>query len=653
MRSVADDDFLEKLKREINDNLTNEQFSVEALAKNIGMSRSQLHRRLNSVTGKSVSQFVREHRLSLGMAMLRDGDLTAAEVSDRIGFGSPTYFSKCFNEFYGFPPGEVKYKTSSHHPETTTLTAVAPEADSPEALHSLAENAHTDFPKPTVAAQPLYRRTWVMMFVSTLVVAICTVIVYRYFIDDDQSANSATIAVNPRSIAILPFKNLSEDERNEYFGEGVVEAIRTSLSSVSALRVISRTSVEQYRKTDKSAKDIAGELSVGALLEGSVQRSESAVRIEVRLVDGLTEAQIWAKTYDRELKDLFAIQTEIAQQVAEELHAKLTIEERNRLSATDTRDPRAYDLYLKGTYELRMYTNRGTHKAIELLEQAIELDPNYARAYAYLAFSHICLAAIFGVERSALEGLRDGKPFIDKALAIDPKLDIAHMCMGFYYLYHDWDIKRVEAEYKQAVVYGNPDALAMYCDFLNFVRRHDEALVFAEKLNETDPYYPNTRMVLSYYYTHRYEDAQRFSEQRLQLFNNYYTFDSHGFLMLQLGHYDDAIKSFNKAIAIEGIRYPRMLGWMAAAYAKAGKPEAAHEIIKELKARLKKGDDGAIAFFIAVAYSALDDKKAALEWLNTAFVSHDMEMPWIMTEPQFNVLHNEPEFKRIAAAVGF
>lgn len=659
MRPSADDQFLEKLKREIDNNLTNEQFSVEALAKNIGMSRSQLHRRLSTVTGKSVSQFVREHRLSLGMTLLKGGELTAAEVADRIGFGSPTYFSKCFNEFYGVPPGEARHKALSHAPETTTTIGDAgPDGENSTAdphthTHPLTDVAHAVLTKRTDSKPLWQRRSWILMLISTLVVAICTVIAYRYFAGDDQLNNSAAVAATGRSIAILPFKNLSEDDRNEYFGEGIVEAIRTSLSQVGALRVISRTSVEQYRKTSKSAKVIAGELNVTALLEGSIQRNQNAVRIEVRLIDGETETQLWAETYDRELKDVFAIQTEIAQQVAEELHAKLTVEERTRLSATDTKDPRAYDLYLKGIYEFRTYTNRGTHNAIDLLGQAIALDPNYAKAYAYLAYSQICLASIFGAEQSALEGLQHGKPFIDKALAIDPQLDIAHMLMGFYYLYHDWDIKRVEAEYKRAVVNEDPDALAMYCDFLNFVRRHDEALVYAERLDALDPYYPNSRMILSYYYTHRTDDALHFSERRLQLFNNYYTFDSHGFLMLQLGRYDEAIKYFNKAIALEGIRYPRMLGWMAAAHAKSGNRKAAFEIIEELKLRLQKGDDGSIAFFIAAAYAALSDKAAALEWLNKAFKSHDMEMPWIMTEPQFDVLHNEPEFKRIADAVGF
>lgn len=651
MTSGADEVFLEKLKKEIDDNLTNEQFSVESLAKNLGISRSQLHRRLNTITGQSVSQFVREHRLTLGMALLKEGDLTAAEVSERIGFGSPTYFSKCFNEYYGFPPGEARARM--HEPRPAADTAVMERSSG--AVPVPAEVLSPPRP-PVIKKNSRWRlRPWMLMVMITLVTALSSIALYRYLERSSSAAPGASVNAlgDRRSIAILPFKNLSEDERNEYFSEGVIEAIRTNLSQVGTLRVISRTSVEKYRKTDMSAKDIARDLGVGALLEGSIQREQNAVRVEVRLVDGLTEAQIWAKTYDRELKDVFSIQTEIAQQVAEELHAKLTAEERSRLSATDTKNPKAYDLYLKGIYEFRTYTNRGTHNAIDLLRQAIALDPQYARAYAYLAYSHICLASIFGAEQSALEGLRNGKPFIDRALSIDPKLDIAHMLLGFYYLYHDWDLKKVEEEYKQAVINDDPDALAMYCDFLNFVRRHDEALVYAEKLDATDPYYPNSRMLLSYYYTGRYDDALAFSKRRLQMFNNYYTLDSHGFLMLQLGHYEEAVQYFNKAISLEGIRYPRMLAWMAAAYAKAGNTEDALAIIDEFKHRLENGDNASIAFFIAVAYAGLEDKPEALNWLNEALKSHDMEMPWIMTEPQFNILHDEPEFKRIASVVGF
>jgi TolB-like protein/AraC-like DNA-binding protein len=611
---------LEKLRKAVDDNLTNEQFGVEELARDIGMSRSQLHRKLNGLTGQSVSQFIREYRLARGMELLKQGDLTAAEVADRVGFGSPSYFSKCFTDYYRITPGEVKNQT----PES------APVAD--------------DQSTSMVADKRPLRLKYVAVAAVLIIIAAVSL---SYLNSSKGEAPHGT-----KSLAILPFKNLSEDQRNEYFSEGVVEAIRTNLSNIGELQVISRTSVEQYRQSVKSARAIAQELGVSVLLEGSIQRDNDQIRVDVRLVDGITEQLVWAHTFDRELKDVFAIQTEIAQRVARELNAKLSPDEKRKIARADTDSPKAYDLYLKGLYECRTYTNRGLHIAIDLFEQAIAIDPGYARAYAYLANSHICLAAIFGAEQNAREALAKGKPFIDKALAIDPDLDEAHMLMGFYKLYNDWDFEGAESEYKQAVIYDHPDALALYADYLNFVQRHADAREVAEYLNVKHPYYPNSRIVLSYFYTGKLEEALAFSESRLKMFSNYYTFDSHGFLLLQMGRYDEAISFFHKAIALEGIRYPRMLAWTGAAYAKSGQNEKAMAIINELDGRLKNNDQGSVSFFIAVIYSALNDKRSALAWLNHAYDAHDMEMPWLLTEPQFYNLHDEPEFQALAKKLG-
>ncbi|MBL0744667.1 helix-turn-helix domain-containing protein [Chryseolinea lacunae] len=625
--------FLEQLRKEVDLNLTNDQFSVEELARNIGMSRSQLHRKLNSATGQSVSQFIREYRLQLGMALLREGKLTAAEVSDRVGFGSATYFSKCFNEYYNFPPGEVKAKLVSGTLEQAVAAAKKSVTDEPDASPAAAQKSQT----------PIRKKVWAAVLVAVL---ISMAAVWFLFVREPRGA-----ARHDKSIAILPFKNLSADKGNEYFSEGVIEAIRTSLSEVGELRVISRTSVEQYRDTDKPARTIANELGVSTLLEGSVQRSNNKVRIDVRLVDGASETQVWAESFDRELQDVFAIQHEIAYRVANELHAKLTAEERSNLSKSDTKNPEAYDLYLKAVYQYRTYTNKGAHNATDLLTKAIALDPNYAKAYAWLANSYISLASIWGAELSATDALQKGKPYIDKALALD--LDQARMLMGFYRLYYDWDLQGAAGEYERSVKYGHPDALALYVDYLNFIGRHKEALTLAERLNAIDPYYPNSRMILSYFYNKKLTEANEFSARRIQIFNNYYTLDSHGFLLLNTGHYKESIEYFKKAMALEGIRYPRMLGWMGAAYAKMGEREQAMEIIREFERRLPVDKGGSISFFTAVIYSALGEKQEALAWLNKAYTNHDMEMPWLLTEPQFYNLHNEPAFKQMASEMGF
>jgi TolB-like protein/tetratricopeptide (TPR) repeat protein len=547
--------------------------------------------------------------------------MTAADVADRVGFGSATYFSKCFNDYYGFPPGEAKTK------------ALPPEIADVEQPAAVVETR-----------RPSGRWSIAGLLVVVVVVATAAFVIFRQY---------RPRPITDKSIAILPFKNLSPDQQNLYFCEGVIEAIRTNLSQIGALRVISRTSVEQYRQSTKPASEICRDLGVSTLLEGSVQRDNNKVRVEVRLIDGKSEGLMWSRTYDHELKDVFTIQSEIARQVAHELNATLSPEETTRILATGTRNTEAYDLYLKGIYEYRTYTNQGAHRSIEFLQQAVALDSNYALPYAALANSYIALASVFGAEMNALEALQQGKPLIDKALSLAPDLAEAHLTLGFYLVYHDWDFEGAEAAYLRAIRKDHPDALALYADLLNFVGRHKEALQIAERLNTTDPFYPNTRMILSYIYNNKREEALRFSERRMMLFNNYNALDAHGFLLLSMKRYSEAIPFFQRAMRLEGIRYPRMMGWMGAALAKSGKKDDAMKVIDELKLRWSNNENGSLAFFIAVVYAALGDAESALSWLKTSHETHEMEMPWLMTEPQFYDLHPNAAFVAMARSMGF
>lgn len=498
------DVLLRKLRQAVHDNLTNEQFGVEALARLMGMSRSLLHRKLRAMTGQSVSQFIREYRIELGMALLKQGGLTAAEVADRVGFGSATYFNKCFHEYFGFPPGEVKNRTIHGRDGDASL-----------------RTSKVREWKPS--------RSAVLILAIVAVASLITAIALIYF----DHANRPSATAGP--------------------------AIYTQLSSVDA-------QARAYRGTENS---------------------------------------------------------------------------------------RAYDIYQKAAYEYHTYTNEGIHNAITLLHDCIALDSQYAQAYALMANSYNGLATIFGAELGAREALDKGKPFIDKALALDSTLDEGHALLAFYRLYHDWDFRGAESEYKKAITSGNPDAVALYIDYLNFVSRHDEAMALAEQLNKVDPYYPNSRMIQCYVFTGRLDEGLEFSESRLKMFKNYLTLDSHGFLLLNMGRYDDAVLYFQKAIALEGRRYPRMLGWMGAAYAKSGERQSAQEILSELELRHSKNEKGSIAFFIAVIHSALGDKAEALRWLEVAVETHDMEVPWLTTEPQFANLRHTTEFQALVRRVGF
>ena len=619
---------VEKVTKEIEANLSNEQFSVEYLADRMNMSRSHLHRKLKKATGQSPNQFIREYRLHQAMKLLREEDKAISEIAYEVGFGSPSYFTTCFTEYYGYPPGEAKFRANETDVMPNTQTK---------------GNSHR-FKLPT------------KLLAIVGLVALGLLIVFSLV--EWQAADPESEGVpkaNDQSVAVLPLRNLNVDQEYEYFSEGVVQAINRHLSQVGTLKVISLTSTDRYRKTDLSAQQIGEELQVANLLEGSIQRQENTVRIEVRLIETSSGRQIWAQNYDRELRDIFETQSEIAEQVAISLKATLPLPlvEKAEFFQPLTSSPEAYDLYLKGIYEIRTATKNGIHRATEYFKQALALDSSYALAYMGLASCYVARANIIGNELSTLEAFDLAMPLVDKALLIDPNLSEAQSCRGFYLLYNDWDFAGAEKAYEKAALTNDPDGLAIYADFLNFTRRHEEALTIAQRLNEINPYHPNSKMVLSLYYMKRYDEAEDFAKSRMKLFNDYLTFDNYGFLLLNTGKYKEAIAIFQRLLERGDFRYHRILGWMGAAYAHLGQPEKARELIKELKVKLEETDAGSLRFFIAVIYAALDDKKAALEWLQQAYEQHEMEMPWLISEPQFYGLHEEAKFQALVEMVGF
>jgi serine/threonine-protein kinase len=249
--------------------------------------------------------------------------------------------------------------------------------------------------------------------------------------------------------------------------------------------------------------------------------------------------------------------------------------------------------------------------------------------------------------------MEKARPFILRALKINPDLEEAHALYGFFQLYNNWNFKEAGEHYRKSILSNNKESLALYADYLNFVKRHDEAYTIAQRLNQNDPFYPNSRLTISLYFLGRHREAAEFAESRLNMFRNYVTYDNYGFLMLNTGKYRQAIESFQQAMELEGFRYPRGLGWTGAAYARWGQPEKAMEIIGELKVKRKDTHAGSVDFFIAVIYAALGDNESAINWLNEAYDHHEMEMPWLITEPQFNSLHEDPRFQDLVRKMGF
>jgi TolB-like protein/tetratricopeptide (TPR) repeat protein len=455
------------------------------------------------------------------------------------------------------------------------------------------------------------------------------------------------------SIALLPFANLSNDPENLYFSQGVSDAIARKLSSIENLRVVSRVSTSQYMDKRTPIIQIARDLKTPFVLEGSIQRYGDKIRVEVGLLNGSTGFRLWSENYDRDYGDIFEIENEIAEHVARSL--SITLNQNNQLVSNQgyTANPEAYDLYLKGLFELRTYTSAGARNSTDYFQRAVELDPSFAMAHNWLGHSYIARAAMFGMDLDALEGLELAFEHIERSIEISPELKEARAIRAFYYLYHDWDFEKAEKEYLESLNKIQAESYALYADYLNFVRRHEEALEWSEKQEINEPYYPNPRKVLSLFYVGRVEEAIEYAENRLRVQKNYWMMDTYGFTLLNSGRYDEAIDVFQEIFQIEQIRYPRILGWLGASYARSGREEKAREIIVELSEMKSISSASSPGFFIAVVYSALGENESALRWLRTAIDDHEMEIPWLISEPQFYHLHEHPAFKKLVQEIGF
>ncbi len=494
--------------------------------------------------------------------------------------------------------------------------------------------------------KPLTSTTFIALLVVT------SLAIFLLFPIEGKTSTKNSAAREEKSIAVLPFENLSNNPENEYFSKGVVDAINRYLSQISQLKVILLTSSDVYKNSSKSSREISKELAVSNLLKGSVQRFKNMFRIEVELIDADTEQQLWADKFDREIDDIFKIQSEIAESVVKALKSTLSEEDKAVLNEKMTSNAKAYELYLKGNYEISTFSRTGIHKAIDYFNQTIDLDPGFALAYSGIGSCIMAKAGIFGAESNALDALSEGIPYINKALELDPGLAEAHAQKGFYLLYNNWDFQGAEQEYKKAILTNNSFALGLYCDYLNFVNRPEEALIIAQRQNQSDPFNPGTRMIFPLFYLGRYKEAAEFTKSRQKLFQNNLVGDD-GFLFLNTGQYDEAIESFEKSLKKDGVRYPRILGWLGAAYAHSGRKDKAMGIIEELQDRCKISHAGSVGFFIAVIYAALGNNDDAMHWLEEAYKYHEMEIPWLKSEPQFYSLKDNPEFKSLLLKVGF
>lgn len=390
--------FIEQAKAIVLENISNEQFGVSELAYLMNMSRSNLLRKIKRQTKLSASQFIRQVRLEKGMELLKQTELTASEISYQVGFGNNSYFTKCFREHYGFSPGEARKRTSE------------------EGIQKK-EDVTTSFFKQ-------YRLQIIVG--ASLVLLVCIFFIFNKAITPSKIENDNI----KKSIAVLPFKNMSSDSTNLYFVNGLMESSLNNLQKIEDLRVISRTSVEKYRNENKTISEIAEELNVSYLVEGSGQRIGDQVLLNIQLIQASNDTPIWAEQYNYEVVDVFSLQNAVAKKIAEAIKAKVTPSELELIDKKPTDNVVAYDYYLKGQEFLQTETKEGLEEAIPLFEKAIEHDPEFALAYSKIALAYFYLD-LYQAEKQYTDIINNNA---DKALLYDSKSDLSLIAKALYYI---------------------------------------------------------------------------------------------------------------------------------------------------------------------------------------------------------------------------
>ncbi len=455
-------------------------------------------------------------------------------------------------------------------------------------------------------------------------------------------AQPAVVTPRPRSVAVLPFLNLSSDPENEYFADGITEDVIAQLSKIRALEVISRTSVMSFKKREHGLRDIAARLGVATLLEGSVRRTGDRVRIVAQLIDAEKDQHLWAETYDRQLTDIFAIQTDVALHIAAALKAELSPDEKTRIHKEPTNDLQAYQLYLQGRHCFIRYTQEGQQQAIEYFEQAIARDPSYALAYAGVALAYGELGEVGALKPD--ETYARAKEAVAKALELDNELGEAHCVLAFVKFVHDFDWPGAEWSFKRALELSpsSADTYDLYGRMLSALERYDEAIAAQQRAQELDPLAHPLDVATALLRAGRYDDAVESATRCIRFEPNYARGHSTlGWAYLKKGMFDEGLAELEKAVALSP-GYSLWLAQLGQAYAQVGKVGQAREILRHLEELSRR--QYVSPYHMAYVHTGLGEQDTAIDWLERAFEERAGAVYGIKGSFLFTSLRSHPRF---------
>jgi TolB-like protein/AraC-like DNA-binding protein len=617
LQSPGDKALIAQLEAHIQDNLKNEQFGVEQLAEKVGLNRSHLHRRLKKCTGKSISKFIREYRLKKAFEILQKEDFTISEIAYEVGFGSATYFNKCFAEYFGYPPGQAKRKALTGENSSLIL----------KGSKKKSENKKRRMPK-----------SYILLGAISILIAVAGI----YFYQKSKNNTAINTVKIDKSIAVLPFKNLSDSQENQYFADGVMDDILNRLSSIKELRVISRTTMDRYRDAKKTTPEIARELDVSYTLEASVQKYSDTVRIIVQLIAAHTDEHLWVKDFKGEFKDIFALQSTISKQIAAELKTTLSSSEIQQIEKKPTNSIEAYNLYLKGRYFWNRRTEEDLSTSIKYFERSIAIDSKYALAYVGLADAYYGLTRQNFIPDSL--GTSKTKELLLKSIDLDNDIAEARATLGMVKCWSDWDWKGAEEEFKRAIELNPNYAIAhhYYSDYLLHIKGlYDQSREHANKALLLNPLSYETTFLSAWHFfiEGRLEEALIESEKAFELNKNIEVNWLNFYIYVKLKRNQEA---FNQMEEIMKTMEDKDAESLRANYKKYGIKGVhlwwnKHEIENNI----------ADPFVLAERFAFLGEKEKALTALEASYESHSQFIPLIKHNAFFDNLQSEPRFKTI------
>jgi TolB-like protein/Flp pilus assembly protein TadD len=455
-----------------------------------------------------------------------------------------------------------------------------------------------------------------------------------------------------RSLAVLPLESLSGDASQDYFADGMTDELITDLGQISALRVISRTSVMSYKRVRKPLPQIARELNVDGVVEGTVLRSGDQVRITAQLINASDDKHLWAHSYEGDFRDALALQNQVARSIAEEIRINVSPREQSELKSVKVVNPQAYESYLKGRFFWNKRTADGLKVAAAYFNQAVEEDHDYPQAYSGLADTYALLGDWQYAVMTPKEALPKAKAAAIKALELDNTLGEAHNSLAFCLDGFDWDFAAAEKEFRRAIELNSSYATAhhWYAWHLSLLGRNSEAISQMKKAKDLDPLslIINADLAELFLIAHSYDESIQQSRRTIAMDANFAL--AHNQLAqayLQKRMFDEAVAELQKAIQISG-GSPTFTANLARAYAAMGRRNEAVELLDDLKKHASPGYSRASE--IAVVYAALGDRDQAMTWLEKGF--EERFNPGVLLRPGFDPIRSDPRFQNLLRRVG-